>query len=191
MSYDHVDQAKARTFYGLLMRLADENGEFQLGAEEIQALGRRVGWTAREVDRYIEHLRSRYLLELFLRDDPDGGPFDVAVYRLKHRLAKPVMEQIAVGRQALTPEDRALAWDRSGGRCWYCGKQTNPFRDFHVDHVVPVASGGTNELPNLVPCCAECNERKGAQSLEIFRARTELALGIADHRFYFERMRLR
>ena len=34
--------------------------------------------------------------------------------------------------------------------------------DIHVDHVVPVAKGGTSDLGNLQAVCAPCNLRKGA-----------------------------
>lgn len=80
-------------------------------------------------------------------------------------------------------ELRASVWDKSGGRCWYCGRQTNPFRDFHVDHAIPVVSGGSNDLDNLVPSCQPCNGAKGSLSLEEFRAYRGGAL------FWFEIVR--
>jgi hypothetical protein len=30
-----------------------------------------------------------------------------------------------------------------------------------LDHDIPLHGGGTNEFPNLVPCCADCNTIKG------------------------------
>jgi 5-methylcytosine-specific restriction endonuclease McrA len=72
-------------------------------------------------------------------------------------------------RAPVVGELRAIVWSKSGGRCWYCGKQTNPFRDFHVDHVVPVSAGGSGEIANLVPSCQPCNNAKHAKSLEAFR----------------------
>jgi hypothetical protein len=35
-----------------------------------------------------------------------------------------------------------------------------------VDHVVPVAEGGGNEIENLVTSCFECNSGKGAGLLD-------------------------
>jgi hypothetical protein len=46
------------------------------------------------------------------------------------------------------------------GRCFYCGLRTNPFATFCVDHVYPVARGGSNDIANLVPCCRRCNASK-------------------------------
>lgn len=60
-------------------------------------------------------------------------------------------------------QSRATVWDMTGGACWYCDIQTNPFRDFTIDHVIPVSKGGTDDLANLVPCCKSCNSKKGAR----------------------------
>lgn len=38
---------------------------------------------------------------------------------------------------ALTKKQRQQVWDKSGGRCWYCGSQL-PERGWHADHVEPV-----------------------------------------------------
>lgn len=43
-----------------------------------------------------------------------------------------------------------------------------------IDHLQPQARGGTDDLSNLVPCCALCNSVKGAKTLE--ECRTYLLL---------------
>ena len=80
---------------------------------------------------------------------------------------------------------RMYVWDKTGGVCWYCGVQTNPFRDFACDHVVPLISGGTNEIGNLVPCCRRCNSQKGTMLVEQYRNRLGGAI------FWFERVEKR
>lgn len=45
-------------------------------------------------------------------------------------------------------------------RCAYCG---GPYEA--IDHVIPVAKGGTNWPANLRPACNECNSSKGARGL--------------------------
>lgn len=84
------------------------------------------------------------------------------------------------GREPIRAELRAACWDKSEGRCWYCGTQMNPFADFHVDHVHPVSRGGSNSLANLVPACESCNMAKRALLLEQFRSRR------GGGRFWFE-----
>jgi len=32
---------------------------------------------------------------------------------------------------------RAVVWAKTDGSCWYCGKQTNPWIDFCIDHIIP------------------------------------------------------
>lgn len=45
-----------------------------------------------------------------------------------------------------------------GARCWVCGGASN-----QVDHVKPLAVGGSNWPSNLRPICGPCNSRKGAK----------------------------
>lgn len=50
--------------------------------------------------------------------------------------------------------------------CPYCNclmeKETNSsYSVMSIDHVVASAKGGTDEIDNLIACCANCNSRKG------------------------------
>jgi len=45
------------------------------------------------------------------------------------------------------------------GICHYCGKQY-PRDELTMDHIVPVARGGTSTKGNVVPCCKQCNSDK-------------------------------
>jgi len=45
------------------------------------------------------------------------------------------------------------------GICHYCGKQF-PRDELTMDHIVPVARGGTSTKGNIVPCCKQCNSDK-------------------------------
>jgi len=49
---------------------------------------------------------------------------------------------------------RAL-WKRQGRSCYYCERPGNT-----IDHLIPLARGGTNYEGNLVPCCKQCNSSK-------------------------------
>lgn len=53
---------------------------------------------------------------------------------------------------------------RDAFTCRYCGKRS-PEAILEVDHVVPRASGGTDDQENLVTSCYECNRGKSARLL--------------------------
>lgn len=65
---------------------------------------------------------------------------------------------------------RAKVFSMFGGNCAYCGDQIM-IETFHVEHVVPKSSGGTNEYLNLKPSCEGCNRTKRTWSIEEFRIR--------------------
>jgi 5-methylcytosine-specific restriction endonuclease McrA len=46
-----------------------------------------------------------------------------------------------------------------GGRCLRCGDLAS--LDLTVDHIVPLALGGTNTIENIQPLCSACNGIKG------------------------------
>ncbi len=57
---------------------------------------------------------------------------------------------------------RKSAWWRQqiqAGVCHYCGKQVGADA-LTLDHVVPVARGGSSTKGNVVPACAACNRTK-------------------------------
>lgn len=74
----------------------------------------------------------------------------------------PINEQIKVDkvkRKSFTSGERILVYNKSKGRCVICGNFV-PFDDFTVDHVIPLAKGGTNEISNLQCTCDICNRIK-------------------------------
>lgn len=48
-----------------------------------------------------------------------------------------------------------------GNVCLACGSE-----NITVDHVVPLASGGTNTIDNLQPLCGPCNSSKGNKTID-------------------------
>lgn len=67
-------------------------------------------------------------------------------------------------RKPIPKKVKAQVWAKTDGRCAYCDMQLNPFDGFEIDHVHPVCKGGTDEVDNLVPCCHDCNQRKGGRA---------------------------
>ena len=54
--------------------------------------------------------------------------------------------------------------ERDSYRCRSCGVTAAHAR-LEVDHIVPVASGGRNDLANLQTLCETCNSGKGSKVL--------------------------
>lgn len=52
--------------------------------------------------------------------------------------------------------------DKFGNQCFYCTRhfeEDDPLRT--LDHLTPLARGGSNLIENLVLCCRKCNNAKG------------------------------
>jgi hypothetical protein len=68
---------------------------------------------------------------------------------------------------------RREVWKRANGKCGGCGGY---FR-LQIDHIKPVAKGGTNAIENLRLLCFHCNQRHadlklGREKMEQFRNKT-------------------
>ena len=48
--------------------------------------------------------------------------------------------------------------ERDGSRCAYCGRELD-FDSCTIEHVVPLACGGTSTMDNCIILCCECNIR--------------------------------
>lgn len=69
-----------------------------------------------------------------------------------------------IKRRAISEKTRFEIFKRDSFTCQYCGVQP-PQAILHIDHIIPVASGGTNAPENLITSCQPCNSGKGARSL--------------------------
>lgn len=64
--------------------------------------------------------------------------------------------------QFVAPVDPAVIRERSGGKCGICGKSV-ALADQSLDHITPLARGGTHEPANVQLARRSCNSRKGAK----------------------------
>ena len=76
-------------------------------------------------------------------------------------------------REAGAPEALARAFQRYGGKCFYCGDSFGPQsltpKTAHRDHVVPTSLGGSDLLHNLVIACVRCGTEKANLPLQDFK----------------------
>lgn len=64
---------------------------------------------------------------------------------------------------AVSKRTRFEVLRRDDHTCRYCG-QSAPDVKLHVDHVIPIALGGTDDPSNLAAACADCNIGKASTS---------------------------
>jgi len=68
-------------------------------------------------------------------------------------------------RRQLSKRTRFEVFKRDSFTCQYCGRKA-PDVILHVDHVEPVAGGGSDSLINLVTSCSDCNGGKSDVKLD-------------------------
>jgi 5-methylcytosine-specific restriction endonuclease McrA len=73
---------------------------------------------------------------------------------------KKVQRKPTIRRKAIPKKIRRYLLDQSGSQCSHCG---NVCCSPHIDHKLPVALGGTDDIDNLQVLCASCNLHKGAK----------------------------
>jgi 5-methylcytosine-specific restriction endonuclease McrA len=99
---------------------------------------------------YPEILRERY--RVWAKNNPDKTTANN--HRRRARLT-------GVGG-TYTAQEWVDLCDWYDNRCLSCGETTT----LTVDHVVPIAKGGTNSIDNIQPLCGSCNSRKGAKEID-------------------------
>lgn len=67
-------------------------------------------------------------------------------------------------RKPISKKLRFEVFKRDSFRCQYCGRSA-PDVILEVDHIVPVAKGGKNDVMNLITSCRDCNRGKGKKML--------------------------
>ena len=167
----------------LAERLPLRPREIQLAAERGELpcvwIGNRPMFSPADIERWLEDSshRPQSRIQVENVELPKAPvPYQRADGRWSVRLLCPDGKErrfISRGREPIQPAHREVpgrslsartryeVLTRDGYRCTYCGAPAPEVR-LHVDHIVPVAAGGTDELENLVTACADCNQGKGA-----------------------------
>ena len=61
----------------------------------------------------------------------------------------------------ISVQQKAVVKQRAKDCCEYCWSQEEYSPDtFSVEHIIPLAKGGTNEADNLANACQRCNNHK-------------------------------
>lgn len=98
-------------------------------------------------------------------------------YWANHEKAKTISRRASAKRRArlagavLGLVDEEAIFKRHSYRCVYCGNTDN----LTLDHVVPVAAGGSHSEENLVVACRSCNGSKGAKELMVWLTQRQMS----------------
>lgn len=144
----HLVTLDARVFLDLAIR-------HMMTSEEIGAAVQIFAWKARGHEGDLEDYRrvARYPKRRWTRDHEkiiEG--VRVLVNASEHRVRR--------GRPTVSAARRAAILKRDGEVCAYCKLTDGPF---HIDHIIPVSRGGSNQDDNLCVACAHCNLAKSAK----------------------------
>lgn len=77
-------------------------------------------------------------------------------------MSKPRKKQ----RLPITAQLRFRVLERDNFKCAYCG-MPGTHCILEVDHVKPIAHGGTNDMSNLAASCADCNAGKSSKVVSL------------------------
>lgn len=136
---------------------------------------RRRRWYANNKDRkrvYDANRRNGPLRQHILATSRSGHAarmlLDADKVRLSKRLAKSRRRARlkAAGVFLVTPRDIERMRFRQSGECAYCPEG---LLKAELDHVVPIARGGSHGVGNIVLTCPDCNRRKSAHTVMEWR----------------------
>lgn len=75
----------------------------------------------------------------------------------------------ASNRRPISKQKLIAVMQKSGSVCSACGFGD----DLHVDHILPLSRGGTNDLDNLQMLCSRCNLSKGTKTMDEWEGSVE------------------
>lgn len=93
-------------------------------------------------------------------------------------------------RKAISKRTRFEVFKRDKFSCQYCGSMV-PDVVLQIEHVIPVAHGGGNDILNLVAACEACNSGKGSRLLtdsDACKVQSEQMKMLADKREQLQMM---
>lgn len=127
---------------------AQDNAAYYLAhRDEVNARTTKYG-----ISRRVEHREEAVATTRQWRKDHPGAQRALKHHRRARKLAAPGTH---------TAADVAAQYKRQKGRCYWCKAKTGI--SYHIDHVIPLALGGSDGPENIVIACPHCNCSKSAE----------------------------
>jgi len=136
-----------------------------LSTEEGREKRRQIGNRAylKQRDKWIEKARAyakthREEQRLATRRWKAANPDKVAAHTTDYQTTR----HLRVAAASDGTAGSAIAGLLRGSRCLYCNARLADLQDKRLDHMHPVALGGSHSAANLALACDPCNAKKGA-----------------------------
>ena len=106
-------------------------------------------------------MHQDWLISIFADEEDRRQPLITDLPQLFVTLNDTVVRRVKLAGQVpnkrthLSAKIRKQIHSKYNNICVYCGHPSE-----HIDHVIPVSRGGTNNTNNLVAACSSCNHRK-------------------------------
>lgn len=138
--------------------------------ERIRARGREYYWKNRDAllataRRYYQANKAAYVerARLWALRNPEKAREHARNANRRNNHARNAITRRYRARKrnaegAHTGEEFSAKVEAYGGRCHWCGQRIKGTP--HADHLIALAKGGTNDIGNIVPSCADCNYTK-------------------------------
>lgn len=172
-------------FLGEIASVPDEipkwNDDDWYSSDEVYASVREMYFAGRNLRRVAKKIVT--LRRHFYRD--------LQILKQRHNVGQSAFDRDAnlrlQQRKQFSQKEREKIWIQSERICRYCKCRLDGFTGdvMHIDHIVPVVVGGTDDLENLTAACVTCNLKKNAKSEDDFFATLLLGTeGPATHTLF-------
>lgn len=149
---EHLKQKPELSRAKCLRYRVKNRGKLRQIAIEYYNANRAAILEKQRIARHADPTENRARVRAWVKANPDRAKALFAQYRARKRGA--------VGRYTAAEIAQLNEWQN--GNCAACQRDLRE-TGYHVDHIVPLASGGTNWQNNLQLLCPRCNSSKRAR----------------------------
>lgn len=127
-------------------------------------------WKRSLEERTEIYLQRKSYVEGWMKDNPER-----CLASRKVRSVRRQKRMKDAGPLHLSSVDLVISYNKllfssaTSYHCEYCKEEIHDCSTFHLEHIIPISKGGTNETHNLAISCGNCNARKLAKLVEEFR----------------------
>lgn len=152
--------AKAAAWYGANREAVKARTAAWYAANTAKAIAAQAAWQRRNPEKVAIHNKKwrienpeaqRIAQRRLYQADPQRG---IAKVQRRHALTRTAKAELVRLSEIIA---------RDGPNCYICGRETSPTAPYssdlkaHLEHVVPLASGGEHTKDNLRCACRRCN----------------------------------